>query len=232
MGETRLDPFVTAEFPSPQQTPNFHRCEDVSLCVHGERRSRVLAAGAAIVVVVSAVPVFAQSNSWFSIARADPLSSFAMREYVADAEALFPPVTLPPNLIAAAVYRELLESMLERSATFRRQCRRLAGTPALTVTLRPAPAALSGVRARTRFGRAGGVLVAAVEILTLHDPVELIAHEIEHVIEQLDGVDLVSKAFVAQSGVQAARNDATAFETTRATRVGLRVAGEVRRAGG
>ena len=192
----------------------------------------MLAAGAAIVAVVSAVPVFAQSNSSFWIARADPLSSFAMREYVADADAVSRPATLPPNLIAAPLYRELLESMLERSATFRRQCRRLAGTPSLTVTLRPAPAAASGVRARTRFARADGALVAAVEILTLYDPVELIAHEIEHVIEQLDGVDLVSKAVVSESGVQAARNDATAYETTRATRVGLKVAGEVRRVGG
>lgn len=186
----------------------------------------------AVVQSVLAVPGLAQSNSAYTIARRDLVSSVAMREYVANADASPAPGVLPPNLIAAPSYRPLLESMLARSATFRRQCRRVAGTPGLIVTLRPAVRPFSGVRARTQLGRVEGDLVAAIELLTLLDPVELIAHEIEHVIEQLDGVDLASKAGVAASGVHSARAVDGAFETTRATRIGLRVAGEVRRFGG
>jgi hypothetical protein len=56
--------------------------------------------------------------------------------------------------------------------------------------------------------------------------VELVAHELEHVIEQLDRIDLPSKAALPDSGVHSLAGNM--FETTRATRVGLKVAQEVR----
>lgn len=63
---------------------------------------------------------------------------------------------------------------------------------------------------------------------SLDDQVELIAHEIEHVIEQLDGVDLRVRATLPASGVRS-RDHGDEFETTRAIRVGRMVAAEVRR---
>ena len=75
--------------------------------------------------------------------------------------------------------------------------------------------------------RRRGQLVASVEINPYGDFTELLAHELEHVIEQLDGIDLAAKATVASSGV---RNCADGtFETSRAVRVGTLVALEARR---
>ncbi|MEP6918921.1 MAG: hypothetical protein ABJC89_24990, partial [Acidobacteriota bacterium] len=69
-----------------------------------------------------------------------------------------------------------------------------------------------------------GVLVSVdIHVTRLQDPVELIAHEIEHVIEQLDGVDLEAHA----RGGNVWKRDDGAFETQRAIVVGRRVAHEV-----
>jgi hypothetical protein len=57
---------------------------------------------------------------------------------------------------------------------------------------------------------------------------ELIAHELEHVIEQLDGVDLAAKADTDSSSVKRGDTPEPAYETVRATRMGLAVAAEVR----
>jgi hypothetical protein len=58
--------------------------------------------------------------------------------------------------------------------------------------------------------------------------VELIAHELEHVIEQLDQIDLASLAALRDTGVRHAQGEGVVFETARATQVGLKVTREVR----
>ena len=137
-----------------------------------------------------------------------------------------PPVaSLPPNLISVAVLRPALEKMRQSSPIFRRQCRRLAGASHLRVNLlleelsrRPSH------RARAAMEYRSGLLVSVTIHLTGFDePVELIAHEIEHVIEQLDGVDLEAHA---RTGIVWKREDG-AFETRRAIEVGRRVSREV-----
>ena len=76
--------------------------------------------------------------------------------------------------------------------------------------------------------RPGGDLRAIVSIGPCARTAELIAHEIEHIIEQLNGVDLRAKSRLRGSGVHRT-NDMTleAFETTRAIATGLRVASEL-----
>jgi hypothetical protein len=141
-----------------------------------------------------------------------------------------PSVPLPPNLKIPPMYRSYVESMLRHSPTFRRQCLRLANAPGLTVVLQQLlllqPAR---VRARTRFTTRDGHRYAIVEIGSLDDQVELIAHEIEHVIEQLDGVDLRARAALPATGVHVCDDGDGSFETTRAIRAGLAVTEEVRR---
>ena len=79
-------------------------------------------------------------------------------------------------------------------------------------------------RARTVLARDKGVIVAAhIFLYPSPDAVELIAHEIEHVLEQLDGVDL--EAHVGSGNVW--KREDGAFETRRATEAGRRVAREV-----
>jgi hypothetical protein len=136
-------------------------------------------------------------------------------------------MTLPSNLLFPSIYRPVLEGMLRRSATFRRQCVRIAGEPRVTIHLQVPSVGTRGARAITRFvWQKDGRLEANIEIAPMNDDVELVAHELEHVIEQLDRIDLPSKAVLPDSGVHVLSGNM--FETTRATRVGLRVAQEVR----
>jgi hypothetical protein len=177
---------------------------------------------------ISAVTFVLLATSVPCVAQSSRTSSSVTQQYVA-ADLVTPRVPIPYNLQVDPAYRPLLEWMLERSPTFRRQCLRVAGNPQLTIHLY-----LSGTyptrggRALTRFSRAGGSLHAEVYVARFDNDVELIAHEIEHVIEQLDGIDLSSLAALPDTGVHQTTPTADVFETSRAAQAGLRVAREVR----
>lgn len=138
--------------------------------------------------------------------------------------------TLPSNLRVSEIYRELVESISDRSPTFQAQLRRLEAEPDLMVYLDIVPRIL-GARARTRLARREGALVAWIEVARFDDVVELIAHELEHVIERIEGVDFAAGVRASDSGIYAVSTNGTTFETTRAARAGVRVAAEVREAG-
>jgi hypothetical protein len=70
-----------------------------------------------------------------------------------------------------------------------------------------------------------GVTFARARVFPAENALELIAHELEHVIEFTDGVRLLVEASAGRSGV-ALR--AGAYETRRAIDAGRRVAREVR----
>lgn len=204
----------------------------------GRHRMAAIAVATAVIGGVVAVPGFAQSDS----ARlrdvrgtiASGRTSFGVvRIYDVTADAVSAgSAVLPPNLGFSTTHRPIIELMLRRSPTFRRQCLRISNTPSLTIVVQSFyPRSHERVRARTRvMATQDGGLHATVEIRPLDDQAELIAHEIEHVIEQLDGIDLRSRASLPTTGVHFA--DDGAFETRRAVRVGMAVAEEVRRAVG
>jgi len=154
-----------------------------------------------------------------------------MHEYV-PAELVSDHVGIPDNLQVDPLYRPLLESMLESSVTFRRQCLRLASERQLTVRLHASGLFWTrGARALTHLVRGPrGRLDAEIVLTRFDDEVELIAHEIEHVIEQLDQIDLPSMAQLPDTGVRQTLSTDGAFETARAAQTGLRVAREVREA--
>ena len=129
------------------------------------------------------------------------------------------------------MYRPVVEAMLRDSPTFRRQCVRIAGEAGLTVLLNVnPPPGRSDRRATTRLTReANGHLTAAVDIEPFQDTQELIAHEFEHIIEQLDGVNLAARAALPHTGVSAFGHRNPTFETTRAQRMGLKVVSELQR---
>jgi hypothetical protein len=94
------------------------------------------------------------------------------------------------------------------------------------------PAGRAG--ARTAMTRVDGQLRAAIVEVPGPDAtqlVELIAHEFEHILEQLDGVDLA--AWAGRSGVRrvGGSDREGPFETERARQVGRLVAGEYLSAG-
>jgi hypothetical protein len=152
----------------------------------------------------------------------------SVRQYVSD-KAVPAVVSIPSNLVIADIYRPLVERMLRSSRTFRRQCLRIASEPRWTVhiNIRSTPPRY-GVRAVTTVKResAGGA-TAIVEIFETNNDVELIAHEIEHVLEQVDGVDLRSLATMRDSGVRSVAPDLSRYETRRAMLVGAIVTREV-----
>lgn len=200
------------------------------MCDAGLRRT--LAGLVCAVQIAPAVPGFAQTNGYRPAFALDRTSFAALRAY--DPRSADDNPGVPPNLMAPRSYQGLLASMVRSSPTFRRQCLRLAHTPDLVVQLESSRLSANGreARAETRITRKGGRVTAVIQLLGLADPVELIAHEIEHVIEQLDGVDLYARAALVDGGVRVRAGAEQVFETTRAIRAGRAVAAEVRNAGG
>ena len=136
------------------------------------------------------------------------------------------PPAMPCRLLAHAHLRPLLEQLWSRSVTFRSQCRRLAGADAV-VLLQGASAEETVWDAESRIGVLGnGRVLARVRVRTGRESVEVIAHELEHVLERIDGVHLLLDAARRGSGTTIAGG---AYETRRATEAGRQVAKEVRR---
>jgi hypothetical protein len=174
---------------------------------------------------VSHVSTFAQSNT---DRERDALRSSqdAVRVYVATRENE-DEVRPADNLQITSAYQPLIEAMLSRSPTFRRQYARLARAPLMLVVLRADMPAGRRVDALTQISSRGASGVEAlVHVMPSTRTVELIAHELEHIIEQLDGVNLRAKSRLRSSGVRVTADEGT-FETTRAVLTGQRVAREV-----
>ena len=151
-----------------------------------------------------------------------PRSTAAQAAASADGEA----IALALARGAPRMLRDTLSQMYETSPTFRRQCLRLAAAGPVPIRLHLDPRLPSAsARARAAFEHRGGRIVAADVLLPpSRDVAELIAHEIEHVLEQLDGIDLGRHA----DSAAAWRDPDGAFETARALTIGRRVAQEVR----
>jgi hypothetical protein len=131
----------------------------------------------------------------------------------------------PCRLVVASDLRPSIDVAWQRSPTFRAQCERLARAGAL-VLLHRATVVQTKRQAHSEIGvSADGVTVARVLVRLNAETVELIAHELEHVLEHLDGVNLVAKADRHRSGVLLSGD---AYETDRAIEAGQRVAREVR----
>jgi hypothetical protein len=124
-----------------------------------------------------------------------------------------------PSNIQIGTLQPAFVELLQRSATFRQQCARIAASRVLRVTVRVATTLNEGARAQTIINRyeAGGIR-AEVTLRFAEDYLELLAHEFEHVLEQVDRVSLhdevaKGRAWITPSG---------AFESRRAFEAGIR----------
>lgn len=133
-------------------------------------------------------------------------------------------VPLPVNVTSQADVRELIEETAALSPTVRRQLAAIAEAPArveVRVTGAPMPAMS---RARTTIRKyEGGFIEAEIVLPVNSDRVELLAHELEHVVEQIERVDL---AALERAG-HAWRDALGVFETERAHAAGRAAAAEV-----
>ena len=86
------------------------------------------------------------------------------------------------RLIPVSTVRPVVEKAMERSETIRRQCQELAAARAVVVLEWGAMDSQSD--ARTAMEVRAGVVVASVKLPPLGDIIVLMAHELQHVIEQ------------------------------------------------
>lgn len=136
------------------------------------------------------------------------------------------PVSLPPNVAMPAAYDDLIDAMLRSSPTFRGQCTRIGRAGYLRIVVQRSLSAPPQSAVTRVVRQSDGRLEAHVEVGLFGDVVTLIAHEFEHVIEQLDGVNLAAMAGRSGTGVHTDPGSGQ-FETERAIAIGQRVAHEV-----
>jgi hypothetical protein len=130
----------------------------------------------------------------------------------------------PCRLMPVSSLRSVIVKGMERSETLRRQCDELAAAHAV-VDLKWDTAPDSQSHARTSMGRHGGVIAASVKLPPLGDTIVLLAHELQHVIEQTRGLDLAAEAKRPGSGVWQAFGG---YETQAAVDVSRAVEQELR----
>ena len=130
----------------------------------------------------------------------------------------------PCRLIVDGTLLGVVRDSWERSATLRHQCRELAEARAVVVLeWRKSPDSQS--RAITRMGTdSSGVVVATVSVPPVSDVIELVAHELEHVLERVGGLDLAAQSRRRGSRIWKAFGG---FESQRAIDTGRQVAREV-----
>jgi hypothetical protein len=138
---------------------------------------------------------------------------------------------LPKNLHVTDRLTDVVAAMLDGSPTFRAQCARLRELPRLRVrvTLEPRAHGRSGpCRAECVIKRYEyGFIDATVKVRSLQQVAELVAHELEHVLEFVEGIDYGAAARQQPQAVWVVADNR--YETSRAIDAGRRVAAEMSR---
>jgi hypothetical protein len=135
-----------------------------------------------------------------------------------------PPVGQRPCLMVVdADLKPFADLAWEHSPTFREQCRRLgAGRAAVIVR---SVSSRETLRADSRITVSeNGAILARIRVKPGANVLEFLGHELEHVVERLEGVNLLMESQRGGSGVALVGG---AYETRRAIEAGIRVAGEV-----
>jgi len=137
------------------------------------------------------------------------------------------PRTLPDNIELPRDLERILARVYRSSPTFRAQCGRIAEAGALAVSVKLDTSIPSSYQAFTMIYRRGHALRADVHLPPATMAMaELVGHEFEHILEQLDGLNLRMLSHVRGSGVRESSFDV--YETIRAQRAGHDAAGALR----
>jgi len=135
----------------------------------------------------------------------------------------------PLNIQVSPVLAGVFEEILAASPTFADQCERIGAATYVHVRVMPVMAVSTTTRgtARTTMRRfSSRALLASVTIpvpLTTNEYAEFFGHEFEHIIEQIDRVDLEA---LTRARAGASRLPDGSYETTRARKMGLTIADE------
>lgn len=136
--------------------------------------------------------------------------------------------SLPSNLILSEEARLKLEKVWLRSPTFRDQCRRIAQSPQAEIRFDFVVRNSAAYHAITTVRKTEGGMTITMRVFISDRQVEMIGHEFEHALEQIEGTDL--KALVFVSGADVRRNAEGFYETRRAIEAGRKVFREYRAA--
>jgi hypothetical protein len=137
-------------------------------------------------------------------------------------------LVLPSNIQADGQLRQAIELLLGRSRTLRKQCARIGAASRVRVWITIEPHVTNAeTRARSTVRRFdSGLLDVEIELPPAStDFVELLAHELEHVTEFIDGIDLRALARNRDRHVVERRSDG-AIESDRAHAAGRAAAAE------
>ena len=165
-----------------------------------------------LTIVALLLPVQAQNIAQPDASGAAPVSAIAR----------------PLNVQIDPLLQPLVEELLRTSPTVRRQWETIAASRLVRVSLISSPLLRESTAARARTGVARyafGAVRTVVELPSAVDITELLAHELEHVLEQVEGLDLPALAKDGSSGVQELRRGV--YETDRARNAGLAAMREV-----
>jgi hypothetical protein len=128
-----------------------------------------------------------------------------------------------PDNVDAGIFERDVMTLASRSETFRAQCERLAQASRVRVRIGMVTDLESG-RAQTVIHRfSSGVIHADIAVLFGENYRELLAHEFEHILEQVDGVNLTHEAAQGRAWLL----PGGFFETRRAFATGMQVLREI-----
>jgi hypothetical protein len=126
---------------------------------------------------------------------------------------------MPRNIWIDESMVPLVRQLLERSPTFRRQWDEIVASDRVSVAVRLWAKLSWTTRARAEIRHYGnGAIRAVIDVPVTREAPELVAHEFEHVVEQMHGLDLASMAREGRRGVIEAGEGA--YETERAIQAG------------
>ena len=132
---------------------------------------------------------------------------------------------LPANIEVSIDLGSVLQRIYARSPTFRAQFEQISANRNLHVRMRIDPHIPSSYRAYTIFSRRGLQILADIRLPPGGHLAEFVAHEFEHILEQIEGLSLRRLAGVKGSGVRLVDRDL--YETDRAEAAGRIVAEEL-----
>ena len=125
---------------------------------------------------------------------------------------------MPTNVVVPEPFPGLVRDMLALSPTFRAQCRRVAEAGHVRIILRldmRSPHRNSAARAEFTYTETGELL-ARIDLYLSTNYAPILAHEFEHVIEQIDRIDVPG---LARERREAHEIEPGVYETDRADSV-------------
>ena len=139
------------------------------------------------------------------------------------------PPDFPAQIWVQPVLRELVSQMWQTSPTFRRQCQQVQAQPQIQVQLRIDPTLIDNAQHRAVCELRlydGGAIIARLSVAPIKLP-ELIGHEMEHVVERLEGIRVDRESRAQKPGYYVVDSVRRSFESDRAIRIGRQVMAEM-----